>query len=132
MDTINDSPSVPCSTPLVTLARAVKQGAALLDKKIPSWRRVLKHHRQQFDFRGCDHCILGTVGRFAPELKALRKQATFDAFGDSLAFLVGRKMVSWRDESRPLGFDSSSFHDYPTLVALWSAETGIDLPESGQ
>ena len=105
---------------LCAIAKRVRAGVRQLDKKIPTWRRTLRRHGQDFDFRNSDCCVLGTLGSHTKEAQR-RRAATDSAFEAALAELTGRTDM---DTARRYGFEQSSIGagEYDALDALWRAE----------
>lgn len=102
---------------LLTLARAVKRGAAFLDQRIPSWRKVLRQHEAEFDFAKGSHCILRTLEHHVGlrTLRRLRDKVRLTPKGHVEGFPPA------------LGFDAETGRnpyeaDLPVLAALWRAE----------
>lgn len=54
---------------LFELAKRVRKGVALLDKKVPNWRKVMRKNDETFNIRNGECCILGTL----EHKRALRK-----------------------------------------------------------
>lgn len=113
-------------TQLRDLAKRVKRGVKLLDKKTPTWRRTLRKNRGTFNFASPDMCVIGTLIHHDAKFKKLRKQATREAFSSAVSMLT-RKLSS---EAAPAyGFDSAEDEIntvvYPALSALWEAEAGF-------
>lgn len=116
---------------IAAIARRVKRGVRLLDKKIPDWRQILRKHRTEFDFRDGDHCVLGTLEHYSGRMRVLKARVrtqTDYPFGRALDAL------KLRGDNRDVdfGFDGEIHSDYDrdddrddemtTLDALWRAE----------
>lgn len=105
---------------LLDLAKKVKRGSRLLDRKLPSWRRVMQKHRDQFNFADPQFCVLGTLKHHLGRARVLRKQA-----GSSEAGYHGLLQALRLDRGSEHGFDWSGSVDDATgdtLALLWRTE----------
>lgn len=115
---------------LLPLAKAVKRGVKLLDRKVPNWRQVLRKHRYQFDFSDGAHCVLGTLEHHSGRLAVLKKRQKVSPLGwsSSGSFSRARQALSLTSADAYLhGFDYSNRELNKTdamvaLDALWRAE----------
>lgn len=59
---------------LLQLAKRVRRGVALLDKKVPGWRLIMRQNADDFDISNGECCILGTLEhkRGLARVRALR------------------------------------------------------------
>lgn len=119
---------------LLEIAKRVKRGVRLLDKKVPNWRRTLREHEDQYDFANGDCCVLGTLEHYNGRLRVLSAKRAKNGdypFGRAVR-AVGLKVNddddSCADEATQHGFDAidgggGSYEDeIATLDALWRAE----------
>ena len=124
------------------LAAKMRRGVALLDKKIPNWRAIVRRHRHQFDFSKGDCCVLGTLEHYSGRMRVLEKKhgvkrregrmafETFTAAARALGLNGGRTIDAH-------GFDADDYkddfsdgklkrqRDLDILSALWRAEAGF-------
>jgi hypothetical protein len=116
---------------ILELARRVKKGAALLDKKFPSWRRVMRAHVDEFNFEDGDFCVLGTLehhlGRAKVLAKRRREKLHLYALPDVSRYqkLVGALFGGDEAESAAHGFnaaDDGESWESIYLGDLWQAE----------
>lgn len=108
------------------IAQRVKRGVALLDKKVPGWRRVMREHKDQFDLESPAHCVLGTLEHYSAQLKRLN-QKRVEGMTDA-DYKRGLKRLAIVGEY--YGFNSISDGSYDiedddemtALEGLWRAE----------
>lgn len=104
------------------IAKRVKKGAKLLDKKVPKWRSILRKHKDQFDFADGDCCVLGTLEHYNG-LKALGR--TPDPFDDRFNRAAHRLNLHGKTFDYGFDFMEDGFRnseEISTLNALWRAE----------
>ena len=107
------------------LAQSVKRGVRLLDRKVPRWRRVMREHQDQYDFKDGEHCILGTLEHFSGRMAVLKKRGQVV---DDYAYNRGRLALGLRELSDAVvcGFDAPESdardHERAVLHDLWRAE----------
>ena len=90
------------------LRAAVRRGIILLDKKLPTWRRLFRI--KEFNFCDPCRCILGTIG----SVQLLDTSDNLFKKGKAALGLVLDKDVSIR-----LGFDWQEYDEHGVLTALW-------------
>lgn len=116
---------------LLVLGRRVARGAKLLDKKLgPTWRRTMRAHRELFDLRNSDCCILGTLEHYNGRMKALNTQAgkcihnfsAYDSAASRLSLEDSESRVAY-GFTQPRNPDfATSMHGWAILQALWQVE----------
>lgn len=109
---------------LLELAKRVKNGVRLLDRKFPTWRRTMRRHRYTFNLRSGDYCILGTLEHHLGRARVLRKRKGLSEEGylglrDALN-IVSAKDYGFYWDSTDAALDPEN--QIPTLTALWRAE----------
>jgi len=117
---------------LLVLAKRVKRGAQLLDRKFPQWRRVMRKHEHDFDIEDGECCILGTLEH---KLGKLRVLAEKNATSSNNAYERALKVLKLNrgNADAEHGFDVSTERDlwgnvnsnndqYAQLSDLWRAE----------
>lgn len=117
------------------LAMRIKRGAALLDRKAPGWRRIMRKHEQEFHIQDGSCCILGTLEHYNGlrhlKLRAVDKE-------DNYRFTRALNRLKLHDHNDELhGFDAVPYHRrngaladledgnsemYDAMQALWKAE----------
>lgn len=120
---------------LLELAKRVKRGVRLLDKKVPNWRAVLRRHEGQYDFADGDHCVLGTLEHFSGRMRVLRERGLDPDRTKNAYVVAAARLGIWNeadrttDDSTPAqcGFDAVDLEatrdaDRNVLDALWRAE----------
>ena len=111
---------------LLDLAKAVKRGAKLLDRKIPTWRHTLRSHADEFDIAAPECCILGTLEHFSGRMRQLSKKHKQDDSTPWRRFSRGRVALNLSSHAASEhGFEHLSTGDstdYDSLNALWRAE----------
>lgn len=104
----------------------VQKGVALLDKKIPNWRTVIRQHRRSFDFHDYEHCVIGTLEHYAGQMAVLRRQLKQD--GDTVKFNAAVKFL--KANAVRHGFDggkgASNTEELDILDVLWRGEIGLN------
>ncbi len=120
---------------LLNIAKRVRNGVKLLDKKIPNWRSIVKNHESEFDFTDGACCVLGTLEHYSGRLKVLKKRAGRKAqdannpFGNAAVALgISGKTTEFGFDGLPAktDFDIPYQDQMPVLTALWKAEIGIN------
>lgn len=112
---------------LYEMARRVKRGVRLLDRKIPDWRRVLRRHREEFEFRDGDCCVLGTLEHYTGRMRELLKKADADEDSRYMRALSALRLEGDADIEH--GFDGidkgggeTDNIEMDALSDLWRAE----------
>lgn len=119
---------------LVEIAKRVRRGAALLDKRIPNWRTIMRKHVAQYDFADGDCCVLGTLEHHSGILRTIKSNKARQLAEDG----VSRHTVAAAKlgiNAREYGFDNvggvddlprdpfnPKQHSSKVLHALWLAE----------
>lgn len=115
---------------ILELARSVKRGVKLLDKKIPNWRQVMRKYEDQFNFADGECCILGTLEHHSGRLQVLnqRKAAAADpedAYRRAAARL-GLNIEADEDELYGFNVTTDAYDDSEAVMGdigdLWRAE----------
>lgn len=112
---------------LIDIAKAVKRGVRLLDKKIPNWRTILRKHEDQFDFADGTHCVLGTLEHYSGRMRVLKAKRNVPLYEGAFkrAYLA---LGIESGQTKDFGFDwsanSSTSPDQQKAFfsALWRAE----------
>jgi hypothetical protein len=115
---------------LLNIAKRVKRGVRLLDKKIPNWRAVLRKHKDQFNFGNSAHCVLGTLEHFSGQMQTLKARIGLTQHDDAeyASYTNARKALKLRMyEDEDYGFDACHQDErrgaeINTLSDLWRAE----------
>src|ERR1700752_4529468 len=92
---------LPGGVDLADCYRRMRKGGKVLDKKLQRWRQPMRKHMAEFEFASGEYCVLGTLGKYSPALKA----AEGEAFGAALDYLVGYRRD--RNHASRLGFDAA-------------------------
>lgn len=107
---------------LFDMARRVKAGVRLLDRKIPNWRTVLRRHEDEFDFADGSHCVLGTLEHYSGRMRTLiaRRQAKQEPD----PFWRAAKALGVEAREEDLGFEAEDVRtkERDMLAELWRAE----------
>jgi hypothetical protein len=112
---------------LADLARRVKRGAKLLDRKVPNWRKTMREHEDQYEFENGDCCILGTLEHYNGRMKQLKMckrddRQDLDLFNRAAARLRIHEVDEYGFEAP----DDCEYYDYDekrkVLEELWRAE----------
>lgn len=119
---------------LFDIARRVRKGAQLLDKKFgPGWRKVLQKHEGDFDLKEGEHCVLGTLEHHYGKMRALRPKSKVDAELGGFFVAINRLRIKGQDEE--YGFNAVTpwggkeawerrEAEWAALSDLWRAEFG--------
>lgn len=101
---------------LPTLEVRVKDGAALLDERLPGWAAMIDLRR--LNLASCKQCVLGQSAR------ALG--ADVDVFGSGMfALWPDADLAAGMDMATSHGFYSSRFGEYDELDRLWAEQVRI-------
>ena len=97
---------------LLDLAKRVKKGAALLDKKVPGWRKTMRRHDDTFNIGSGKCCVLGTL----EHARALRKLgASKTEVKERLKLLAGEPSTAYYIGATRLGIDGEDYGFEPPL-----------------
>lgn len=112
------------ATDLLTLAKNVKRGVRLLDRKFPTWRRTLRAHAREFNLADGEHCVLGTLehhlGR-AREFRKRKKRIETGYFGLKIALgIEGTDYGFYWGTDEPNDIERAE--RIRTISTLWRAE----------
>jgi hypothetical protein len=113
---------------LLTLAKNVKRGAKLLDRRFPHWRQVMRKHATTFRLSDGDHCILGTLEHRVGRLKVLAARTAkpydsgFNRASKALGLAGDGKTAQHGFDITPELSTEGVNNQYSQLEALWRAE----------
>lgn len=110
---------------LLDIAKRVKRGVRLLDRRIPNWRAIMRKHRADFNIGDPECCILGTLEHHVGRLKVLRARRKVIP-ADFTAYHSAARSLRIEAVTREHGFErtagAENIEEYRTLQALWLAE----------
>lgn len=110
----------------------VRKGVALLDKRVPNWRRTMRKQVGQYNFMEGDHCVLGTLEHYNGRMQVIRKRTIAkeeqeQGSHDSMSRATKRLRI--HGESQKFGFcwgGTGREIEGPILHALWREEFRVD------
>jgi len=115
---------------LADVYRRVRRGVALLDQKVPNWRRTMRKHQDQYNFADGDFCVLGTLEHFNGRLHTLRKRKAESVWSTQDRMTRAQYRLGI-DHSSHFGFCWRTGHqdiEGPLLAELWRQEFLQDPP----
>lgn len=105
---------------IIGLAKRVKRGARLLDKKLgPGWRTTMRRRAEFFNLKEPQACILGTLEHFNGRMKTLGKRRA--AAEDLNGYYRAAARLNIEGDEQEYGFDLS-----------FGAEDGLKGVERGE
>ncbi len=112
------------------IAKRMKRGVRLLDRKIPNWRLVLRKHEYQFDFTDGECCVLGTLEHYSGRMRVLRERQKSDPgyrYGRAIEALhldkAGQDTLHGFEAAASSMYTPNDFdQERDVLDALWRAE----------
>lgn len=113
---------------LLDLAKRVKKGVRLLDRRVPGWRTTLKEHADSFNIKQGSCCVLGTLEHYNGRMQVLNaRRLKLSAYPD---YWRGTKRLNIEDRGKDYGFNAdfedesfgASDAEFAILQDLWRAE----------